>query len=136
VCPAQATARLHQASGAAVSAALKTMVDSSAPASTRLRAVDIDARVAALERATEASEQRRCDYREGKPCGDVRAFPRDRFAEASRAAECHSRFRFLSVAEARRPNSASYIASSRIIATSARALVRMRGPHVPVPGEV
>jgi transposase-like protein len=69
----QATARLHQASGAAVSAVLKIMVDSSAPASTRLRAgdivlghtakaieiEDIDARVAALERAIEESTQRR-----------------------------------------------------------------------------
>jgi uncharacterized protein (DUF1501 family) len=37
----QTTARLHQASGAAVSAVLKIMVDPSAPASTRLRAADI-----------------------------------------------------------------------------------------------
>jgi hypothetical protein len=69
----QATARLHQASGAAVSAVLKIMVDSSAPASTRLRAADIvlghtakaveiediDARVAALEAAAESEGQRR-----------------------------------------------------------------------------
>jgi transposase-like protein len=59
----QCTARLHQASGAAVSAVLKIMVDPSAPASTRLRAADIvlehtakaieiedvEARVSALE---------------------------------------------------------------------------------------
>jgi hypothetical protein len=37
----QATARLHQASSAAVSSVLKIMVDASAPASTRLRAADI-----------------------------------------------------------------------------------------------
>jgi len=69
----QATARLHQASGAAVSAVLKIMVDSSAPASTRLRAADIvlghtakaidiediEARVAALEAAAASGPQRR-----------------------------------------------------------------------------
>jgi hypothetical protein len=37
----QTTARLHQASSAAVSAVLKIMVDPGAPASTRLRAADI-----------------------------------------------------------------------------------------------
>src|ERR1700683_5772668 len=37
----QTTARLHQASSAAVSAVLKIMVDPAAPASTRLRAADI-----------------------------------------------------------------------------------------------
>ena len=69
----QATARLHQASSAAVSAVLKIMVDASAPASTRLRAADIllghtakaieiediDARVTALEAATASGEQQR-----------------------------------------------------------------------------
>jgi hypothetical protein len=35
------TARLQQATGAAVSAVLKIMVDASAPASTRLRAADL-----------------------------------------------------------------------------------------------
>ena len=69
----QRTARLHQASGAAVSAVLKIMVDSSAPASTRLRAADIvlghtakaieiediEVRVAALEAAAASGEQRR-----------------------------------------------------------------------------
>jgi len=67
----QATARLHQASGAAVSAVLKIMVDSSAPPSTRLRAAgivlehtakaieieDIDARVTALEAAADGQER-------------------------------------------------------------------------------
>jgi hypothetical protein len=60
----QATARLQQASSAAVSTLLKIMVDPNAPASTRVRAADsvldhgakameledIEARVAALER--------------------------------------------------------------------------------------
>jgi DNA-binding MurR/RpiR family transcriptional regulator len=64
----QTTARLHQASSAAVSAVLKIMVDPGAPASARLRAADIvlehtaraieiediDARVTELERAAEA----------------------------------------------------------------------------------
>jgi hypothetical protein len=69
----QATARLHQASGAAVSAVLKIMVDSSAPASTRLRAADIvlghaakaieiediEARVTALEAAAQSGQELR-----------------------------------------------------------------------------
>jgi hypothetical protein len=68
---AQATARLQQATGAAVSTLLKIMVDTNAPASTRVRAADsvldhakqaieiedIDVRVAALERAAELSKQ-------------------------------------------------------------------------------
>jgi hypothetical protein len=63
----QCTARLQQASSAAVSAVLKIMVDSNAPTSTRLRAADIvlahtakaieiediEARVSELERAAE-----------------------------------------------------------------------------------
>jgi hypothetical protein len=63
----QCTARLQQASSAAVSAVLKVMVDPNAPASTRLRAADIvlahaakaieiediEARVSELERAAE-----------------------------------------------------------------------------------
>ena len=63
----QSVARLQQASGAAVSTLLKIMVDPGAPASTRVRAADsvldhsaksieiedIEARVAALERAAE-----------------------------------------------------------------------------------
>lgn len=67
----QSVARLQQASGAAVTTLLKIMVDASAPASTRLRAADIvmahttkaieiediEARVAALERAAEAQKQ-------------------------------------------------------------------------------
>jgi hypothetical protein len=66
----QTTARLQQASGAAVSVMMKTMVDSGAPPSTRLRAAgmvyshsaraieieDIEARVAELERVAEASK--------------------------------------------------------------------------------
>ncbi len=66
------SARLHQASGAAVSAVLKIMVDPGAPASTRLRAVDIvlehtakaieiediEARVAALEATMASGSQR------------------------------------------------------------------------------
>jgi len=66
----QATGRLHQASGVAVTAVLKIMVDPSAPASVRLRAADIvlahvakaieiedvEARVSELERAAEASK--------------------------------------------------------------------------------
>jgi hypothetical protein len=69
----QTTARLHQASNAAVSAILKVMVDSSAPASTRLRAADIvlahtakaieiedvEVRVTELERAAEAAKSSR-----------------------------------------------------------------------------
>src|SRR5450759_5170625 len=66
----QATARLEQASGAAVSTLLKVMVDQNTPASTKVRAADcvldragkaieiedIEARVAELERAAEASK--------------------------------------------------------------------------------
>jgi hypothetical protein len=66
----QGTARLQQASSAAVSAVLKILVDLSGPASTRLRAADmvlthaakaieiedIEARVAELERAAEAAQ--------------------------------------------------------------------------------
>ena len=69
----QSVARLQQASGAAVTTLLKIMVDGSAPASTRLLAADIvlahtskaieiedvESRVAALERAAEASKQDR-----------------------------------------------------------------------------
>lgn len=65
----QSVARLQQASGAAVSTLLKIMVDPSAPPSTRVRAADsvldhsaksieiedIEARVAALERAAGGS---------------------------------------------------------------------------------
>ena len=67
----QSVARLQQASGAAVTTLLKIMVDGTAPASTRLRAADIvlahtskaieiedvEARVAALERQAEESQQ-------------------------------------------------------------------------------
>jgi hypothetical protein len=63
----QSSARLQQASSAAVSTLLKIMVDANAPASTRVRAADlvlehgrqateiedIDVRVAALEQAVE-----------------------------------------------------------------------------------
>ena len=66
----QATARLQQASDAAVSTLLKVMVDQNTPASTKVRAADcvldragkaieiedIEVRVAALERAAEASK--------------------------------------------------------------------------------
>jgi hypothetical protein len=66
-------ARLQQASGAAVSTLLKIMVDASAPHSVRVRAADsvlhhaanaveiedIEARVADLERATEASTHKK-----------------------------------------------------------------------------
>jgi hypothetical protein len=66
----QSTARLQQASGAAASTLLKVMVDGNTPASTRVRAAecvlnhaakaieleDIEARVAELERAAEASK--------------------------------------------------------------------------------
>jgi len=69
----QCTARLQQASNAAVSSVLKIMVDQHSPASTRLRAADlvlshaskameiedIEARVSELERVTEASKQGR-----------------------------------------------------------------------------
>ena len=67
----QSVARLQQASGAAVSTLLKIMVDPGSPPSTRVRAADsvldhsakaieledIEARVANLERAMEASKQ-------------------------------------------------------------------------------
>jgi hypothetical protein len=66
----QATARLQQATGAAVSTLLKIMVDTSAPPSTRVRAADsvldhakqaieiedVEVRVAALEQAAELSK--------------------------------------------------------------------------------
>ncbi len=69
----QSVARLQQASGAAVSTLLKIMVDSTAPASTRVRAADsvldhsaksieiedIEARVSELERAAPSKEGRR-----------------------------------------------------------------------------
>jgi DNA-binding transcriptional MerR regulator len=68
----QALARLHQMASAAVSTIAKIMVDQNAPASIRLRAADsvlahvetgielqdIEARVAELERATEANKGR------------------------------------------------------------------------------
>lgn len=68
----QSVARLQQASGAAVTTLLRIMVDSNAPASTRLRAADIvlahtskaieiedvEARVAALEAAAATGGQR------------------------------------------------------------------------------
>jgi len=70
---AQSVARLQQASGAAVSTLLKIMVDTNAPASTRVRAADsvlshtakaielddIEARLAELERASEESKAHR-----------------------------------------------------------------------------
>ena len=66
----QSVARLQQATSAAVSTLLKVMVDPNTPASTRVRAADsvldhsaksieiedIEARVAELERATEANK--------------------------------------------------------------------------------
>lgn len=69
----QATARLQQATGAAVSTLLKIMVDTNAPPSTRVRAADsvldhakqaieiedVEVRVAALEQAAELSKRRR-----------------------------------------------------------------------------
>ena len=69
----RATARLQQASGAAVSTILKIMVDKDTPVASRLRAAEsvvnhaakaieieeIEARVTELERATEASKQSR-----------------------------------------------------------------------------
>ena len=69
----QATARLQQACGAAVSTLLKVMIDQNAPAASRVRAADcvlghaakaieledIEARVAKLEHATEASKSAR-----------------------------------------------------------------------------
>jgi len=69
----QSIARMQQASSAAVSTLLKIMIDSNAPASTRVRAADsvldhaakaieledIEARVSDLERAAEASKQAR-----------------------------------------------------------------------------
>src|SRR5271157_1581651 len=67
----QSISRLQQASGAAVSTLLKIMVDSNAPASTRVRAADsildhsakaieiedIEARVSELERAAEPNKK-------------------------------------------------------------------------------
>src|ERR1022692_2905992 len=67
----QAIARLHQGSGAAAATLLKLMVDSNVPASTRARCADsvlghttkaieledIEARLAALEQATEESQK-------------------------------------------------------------------------------
>lgn len=69
----QGTARLQQASGAAVSTVLKIMLDQQAPASVRLRAADlalshgakaieiedIEDRVSDLERAAEESKNKR-----------------------------------------------------------------------------
>ncbi len=69
----QATARLQQATSAAVSTLLKIMVDANAPPSTRVRAADsvldhakqaieiedVEVRVAALEQAAELSKQSR-----------------------------------------------------------------------------
>src|SRR5260370_41932667 len=69
----QGTARLQQASGAAVSSILKIMVDPHAPASTKLRAAglrlthgakaieieDVEARVSELERAAEEAKNKR-----------------------------------------------------------------------------
>ena len=69
----QGTARLQQASGAAVSSILKIMVDQHAAASTKLRAAelvlthgakaieieDVEARVSELERAAEESKNER-----------------------------------------------------------------------------
>jgi transposase-like protein len=69
----QATARLQQATGAAVSTLLKIMVDTNAPPSTRVRAADsvldhakqaieiedVEVRVAALEQAAELTKQGR-----------------------------------------------------------------------------
>jgi transposase-like protein len=69
----QSTARLQQASNAAVSSVLKIMLDQQAPASTRLRAADlvlshaakaieiedIEARVSELERAAEEPKNKR-----------------------------------------------------------------------------
>jgi hypothetical protein len=66
----QSTARLQQATGAAVSTLLKIMVDPNAPASTRVRAADsvldhaskaieiedVEVRVAELERAAELTK--------------------------------------------------------------------------------
>jgi hypothetical protein len=69
----QATARLQEATGAAVSTLLKIMVDTNAPPSTRIRAADsvldhakqaieiedVEVRVAALEQAAELTKQGR-----------------------------------------------------------------------------
>jgi hypothetical protein len=69
----QSTARLQQATSAAVSTLLKIMVDQNTPASTRVRAAgsvldhaskaieieDVEVRVAALEQAAELSKQGR-----------------------------------------------------------------------------
>jgi hypothetical protein len=69
----QSVARLQQATGAAVSTLLKVMVDPNTPASTKVRAADsvldhsakaieiedLDVRLTELERATEATKDRR-----------------------------------------------------------------------------
>ena len=69
----QSVTRLQQASGAAVSTLLKIMVDSAAPASTRVRAADsaldhsakaieiedIEARVSEMERPSASQDGRR-----------------------------------------------------------------------------
>ena len=69
----QGTARLQQASGAAVSTVLKVMLDQHSPASTKLRAAelvlthgakaieieDVEARVSELERAAEEAKNKR-----------------------------------------------------------------------------
>jgi|SRR5450755_4170038 transposase-like protein len=73
----QGTARLQQASNAAVSSMLKIMLDQQAPASTRLRAADmvlshgakaieiedVEARVAELERAVAETKKTSLDRR-------------------------------------------------------------------------
>lgn len=70
---AQSTARLQQATSAAVSTLLKIMVDTTAPAATRVRAADsvlgharqagqiedVEERIAALEHTAELSKQER-----------------------------------------------------------------------------
>ena len=69
----QSIARLQQASGAAATTLLKVMLDPNSPASTRVRAADsvlghaakaieiedIEARLSELERAAEASKNKR-----------------------------------------------------------------------------
>jgi ribosomal protein L35AE/L33A len=59
----QATARLHQASGAAVATVLKIMVDPTEPASTRLRAADSVLDHGAKGMELEARERRYPDRR-------------------------------------------------------------------------
>ena len=83
VAVSQATARLQQNSGAAVSTMLKIMVDPNAPASCRLRAADsvmdharqgieedIEVRVADLERAADLSKSPRRLLRKDQDEGD------------------------------------------------------------------